>query len=278
MEYSIGYIKPGNPGVFADLLLPEAGERLKNGEKIPALGATIGDLAVGAVCGQISEDGSVFEVLSLFVAFDYRRKGIATALMDEIKGLCPDTVMTIRAEYSDYMRTDLSRFFTAWGAVAVDNHTGIFYTTLGKLSRAFFLKNANEDYQVVSFREMGTAALKKLTVFASDKYTDRPEEGFLGEGVSKEHSFCSYDKKGKITGYIVLDDSINGSMTVSAVFYQNKTEVFLELLGGLVDNLYTGRTAGMNLYFPAADETYGRLLKQILPGWKNLENCYEYYL
>lgn len=278
MEYSIGYIKPGEPGVFADLLLPEAGDRLKKGEKIPALGATTGELAVGAVCGQISEDGSVFEILSLFVASDYRRNGIGTALMEGIRDLCPDTVQTIRVEYSDYLRTDLSRFLQAWGAVPIEGYTGIFYTTLGKLSRAFFLKNANEDYRVKSFRQMGTDALKKLKVFASDNYTDRPEEGFLGEGVSREHSLCSFDNKGRFTGYIVLDDSMNGSMTVSAVFYQDRIEVFLELLGGLVDNLYTGKTAGMNLYFPAANEEYGRLLTQVLPDWKNLENCYEYYL
>lgn len=82
MGMEIGVVIPGEPGVFASLLLPETVQQLQAGEPVTALGLTEGRLAVGAAAGYLV--GQMFQVTSLYVAPDYRRQGGRTAVARRI--------------------------------------------------------------------------------------------------------------------------------------------------------------------------------------------------
>jgi len=76
--------------LFAPLTFPRFRARLQmvgTDHSVMAVGAVCGDHAAGLVLGQHRPDGSVSEVLSLYVAPSYRGRGIGTALLKELEAV-----------------------------------------------------------------------------------------------------------------------------------------------------------------------------------------------
>ena len=81
----LGYISEDSLPVFQSLLLPVAAEAIKNGEPLTALGVSEDGCACGALAGFLRDND--FQIVSLYVAPDWRRKGGGDMLFDALEGL-----------------------------------------------------------------------------------------------------------------------------------------------------------------------------------------------
>lgn len=83
---------------IAHMLAPEIVSAVKKGLPATALAVVEDDTAVGALGGAVDEN--TFEIVSIYVSPDSRRKGAGTALMKTLFELADAEDLTVRAEYT----------------------------------------------------------------------------------------------------------------------------------------------------------------------------------
>ena len=94
----LGYTTSEHLPHFASLMLPEAVQALERGEPLVALGLTEQTVACGALAGYL--EGSRFQIISLFVAPDYRRRGGGRLLVETLLELLADNGQAAGVELS----------------------------------------------------------------------------------------------------------------------------------------------------------------------------------
>ena len=78
-EYHISRITDKGVDSISSMLAPEIVSAIKDDLPVTALAVVDGDIAVGALGGIVSQNS--FEIISIYVAPQDRRKGAGTALM-----------------------------------------------------------------------------------------------------------------------------------------------------------------------------------------------------
>ena len=114
-EYRISFITKKGVDSIASMLAPEIVSAIKEDLPVTALAAVDEGVAVGAMGGVVN--GNAFELISVFVAPEDRRKGAGTALMKALFKLCEAEELEIRAEYTpiDEEGRTLEPFFESLG-------------------------------------------------------------------------------------------------------------------------------------------------------------------
>ncbi|MCD8325687.1 MAG: GNAT family N-acetyltransferase [Lachnospiraceae bacterium] len=140
---NVGVIPVGNPGVFCSLLLPEAADALAAGEPLTALGLIQeeDELAVGAVAGYLIEENTS-QIISLYVAPDYRRQGAGRLLMETLTGLLDEIQTGIRIDFTVTRKEheDLEAFLKALGFQDdTNNDENIYLASLESLSKVCWM-------------------------------------------------------------------------------------------------------------------------------------------
>ncbi|MDE5590729.1 MAG: GNAT family N-acetyltransferase, partial [Acetatifactor sp.] len=111
----IGWIDRETCGIFQTLLLPEAAAALKQRKPLLALGLTEDNVACGAAAGEL--EGDFFNVTSLYVAPDYRRRGGGTMLIETLRTLLKEHSRSLEISYTVTLpeHQALAQFLTAIG-------------------------------------------------------------------------------------------------------------------------------------------------------------------
>ncbi|MCD8196712.1 MAG: GNAT family N-acetyltransferase [Lachnospiraceae bacterium] len=212
----IGVLPPGDPGVFRSLLLPEAARALEEGQAVTALGLTEGDVAVGALAGDL-EDG-FFQIRSLYVAPDYRRRGGGRLLVGTLEKLLAETRTGMMIHFT-VTRQEHETLFPFLGALGFRDETNetenIYVTTLGELGKAAHLSGAKESG--VSFAELDEGLLRQAELVARAGGSPRPEGGVDGPYVERRISMAIV-RENRIAAYAIFDRSCLGSLTLSSTW------------------------------------------------------------
>lgn len=213
----IGVLQPGDPGVFRSLLLPEAADALARGEPLTALGLTEDGLALGAAAGYL-ENGQ-FQLISLYVAPAYRRRGGGRMLVDALLGLLPGYAdgVVVRFTVTEEEHHALARFLDALGFTREDDHgQTIYLTTLGRAMQLPFYKPQPKG-RGTPLCQLGESDLSALMHAAQAAQAPLPPGGLRGEQVEKEVSVACLEN-GVPQGYVIGDTSWPGGLTLSAVW------------------------------------------------------------
>ena len=114
-EYHISRITKKGVDSIASMLVPEIVSAIKDDMPVTAFAVVDDKVAVGALGGVV--DRNAFEIISIFVAPQDRRKGAGTALMEALFKLCEGEELEVRAEYTplDEEGRTLEPFFEAMG-------------------------------------------------------------------------------------------------------------------------------------------------------------------
>ncbi|MCC8140623.1 MAG: GNAT family N-acetyltransferase [Lachnospiraceae bacterium] len=212
----IGVLQPGDPGVFESLLLPEAAQALKAKEPVTALGLTEGDVAVGALAGDL--EGGFFQIRSLYVAPDYRRRGGGRLLVGTLEKLLgePRAGMAIHFTATREEHETLFPFLQALGfRDETDEKENIYVTTLGELEEASPLSGARESG--TSFAELDEELLRQADRVARKGGSPRPEGGVDGPYVERRISMAIV-RENRIAAYAIFDRSCLNSLTLSSTW------------------------------------------------------------
>ncbi len=212
------------------LIFPEVLEALKEGLYVTAFAAVIEDIAVGGLAGVT--DGGVFDIASIYVLPEYRRRGVGRALIEWLEELLTDgddASVYIRAEYTmlDEDNKTLYPFFLALNFIEDDTGLPMYYTgLLGDLylddiplnkekrvseisdeeggSDVALTQNRLKDKKVLSFTEAGKMLLRSATAEAASGGFPLPEGGLSSERLDADLSFCVAEEE-KIRAYIAVE-------------------------------------------------------------------------
>ena len=152
---------------FAPLLLPVAANALENGENVALLGLTEDDVACGAAAYYM--DGNRLQILSIYVAPDYRERGGGSLLLTTLSRLARRGPVSAYEMALDFSVTTeehrgLMRFLEHMGYQKRVLNEGNFYPmSLGQMLASPYNKPAKEPAKdVISFRQMSSMDLQRL--------------------------------------------------------------------------------------------------------------------
>lgn len=235
---------------YGDFMLSEPRAMLENGWPLIALGLTEKDVACGILTGYVS--GGVFNITTLYVAPDYRRKGGGTLLLQhlcEILRQIPG-LLAVSAEYTVTHNEHrlLESFFDKLGFEPEETEQVIYSAPLEKIAGSRFFMNLGDaplpDY-ILPFSEIPSIYLQMLDNRLSDNGVDLLEEPLTKAKLDRDLSLGVIEN-GQVTACVIFDHSFNGQLTLAyADTGSNPPSVFATLIRSafrLVMNKYPPNT------------------------------------
>ena len=216
-EFKVTQLTEKKIDSIAHMLAPEIVSAVKRGLPVTALAVVEDDTAVGALGGAI--DGDTFEIVSIYVSPDRRRKGAGTALMKTLFELADAEDLMVRAEYTpmDSEGRTIEPFLTAMDFMKEKIIFPVYSSEI--------LENFNIDSkslpgsmtEIFSFAE----APQKLLEDAMNMRRDEDEilgdlDAFIGL-LDKNISFLATEK-GKITSCILAERDREGVIEVTPIW------------------------------------------------------------
>jgi GNAT superfamily N-acetyltransferase len=211
-------INDDNYPVFQNFLTPGVRELTESGFPAVRLGliAEYDDAAAGALAGVVRN--GCFEILSLYVLPEYRRRGGATLLLDELLDvLTRSDIVRVTVDYSVSRgeHRALWAFLEDYGFAQETPEGCIYGTTLGQIAQADYFRGVSDIGTAVPFAKLPEILIKTLDRkmrAEGDPLLDRPlEEAEFDRDVS-----AAVVSGGNITSFAILDRSYDGNLTLAA--------------------------------------------------------------
>lgn len=206
-----------NLAYFRRFLLPEAADRISAGEQLPTVGLAEGTVACGAAAGYIEENE--FQLLSLFVAPDYRRKGggsLLLAAFREVLKSMPE-IGSLEAHYTVTQEDHLALepFFCKNGFRFEKEKSPYRSTTLGALSGKGFFASPEADRLppgIQPFSEIPPVYVRLLEKRLAAE--ENSQSLFSADMLDAELSLGVVED-GKITACIIFDGTFPGRLNLA---------------------------------------------------------------
>lgn len=270
----VGLIPRGEPGAFRQLLLPEAADALAAGEPVIAAGLTKGDTALGAAAGWLDENR--FQIISLYVAPEYRRRGGGRMLMRWLMNVAEDVSAGVEVSFcveQEDHRT-LIPFLEAMGFGQREDFGGqVYLTTVADAAKEKFFA-AGGAKTGIAFSQLGDGVLnlaQKKAVLAGD---ETPEGGLLWSCVDRDVSVAALQGT-EVCAYVAVDTSWPGGLTLSAMRTDSKKPaVMAGLLRGCVEKMEQKYPPQTPLAIPTAGRAQAALVQGLFPGAEPVSRTY----
>ena len=268
----LGVLRPGDPGVFRSLLLPSTADALAAGEPVTVLTLTQERTAIGAAAGYL-ENGR-FQLSSLYVAPDYRRRGggrmLLKGLFRALEGYASG--VELRFTVTEEEHRTLLPFLEAMGfAREPDAGESLCLTTLGSVGETPFFANAGTTAGT-PFSQLrdGTLSLaEKAAVMAGAPI---PEGGLLADTVDREISVARI-KDGGVEAYVVFDTAWPDGLTLSAVWCRDPKALPM-LLRSAVARAREKYPPETKVAVQAVNSASAALLRELLPSAETVAHTY----
>ena len=254
----------------AALLLPDAAEALSEGLPVTAFAAVEDDTAIGAVAGVIND--GIFDITSLFVDPEHRRRGAGRALIRRLDELLADedTGMMVRYTLQSADNESLLPFFSALGFRETPlSYPAFFMGQVADLKEESSVKD-REDKSIHSFDEVQDTVLRTASNKSFKEGLPLPEDGLLAGSVDREISFCVM-KEGKIMAYVTAEDRGDDLLEISSLWsgLDNPVEL-LVMLQRLISAITAKYPPDTRIMMLATNETVYRLIDRL---FYNVEPC-----
>ncbi len=271
---SIGIVDSASMPLFTDFLGDDVKGVMAEGISVAVIGAVDGDTAVGAISGYVDQE-QCFNVLSLYVAPDYRKIGIGKSLLDSVrKAAAAMGDIPVRLAFcsgTDEADTLLG-FMKALGYKETDVGERLHRFTVGDFKNKTYFPPKYKDPCLHSFEELSNEEIKRIAVRTAERHRDMPEDGFTSSRVYRDCSFA-YVKNGILKGYLVCDDTSGGELTVSAIFAKDKFAM-AGLLRSFASAMKARHKASDVIVMPVPTDRFDGLFDTLFPGVVNLEHNY----
>ena len=203
-SFTISMITEKGIDSVAGMLAPEIVSAVKKGLPATALAVVEDDTAIGALGGAIDRD--TFEIVSIYVTPEHRRRGAGTALMKKLFELADAEDLMVRAEYTpvDSEGRTLEPFFRALDFLQEDMALPVYY--VDEL-RNFTLDSRSlpgSRSEILTFEETPAKVLNEAMAQRDEN------EGLLAEmdgyidHIEKDMSFAAVDR-GEIKSCVLTE-------------------------------------------------------------------------
>ncbi len=221
-EIRVFFIDPGDGEAVSKtegLISSSVFETIKKKIPVTVFLAAYGNMAAGALAGAMYN--GLFEIESIFVAPEFRRKGIGTALIDRLRQSLLMKDIMIRAEYTleNEEKKPLSSFFRSNGFSRERVKIPCYYlSTIGDLSAEQDERVRNKyEGSIIPFKEAGDSVLKTASAYSKNEGFPLPAGGLLSERVDKDLSFIALSN-GRVMAYIAVEKDNGGLILIPALW------------------------------------------------------------
>jgi GNAT superfamily N-acetyltransferase len=217
----IGYISANNLSVYRSLLLPQAARAIEQGEALTAVGVTEGRLACGALAGFL-EDGC-FQIVSLYMAPDHRRKGGGRLMLDALADILNDLpgAGAMRADYAvtEPEHDALAPFFERMGFAPIDRRgQDVYFFTLGQAAASpLFAGDASVSANIRAFSQIPNIYLAQADFRARELGVPMSEATLISAGIDRDISVAVLQDK-NVTAFLAFDRSVGGRLTIGSAW------------------------------------------------------------
>ncbi|MCR5775362.1 MAG: GNAT family N-acetyltransferase [Lachnospiraceae bacterium] len=214
---SVHAIKQEQAEEASAFLLPESAKALKKGLPVAAFAVVEDETAIGALAGAAMN--GVFEVHSIYVHPDHRRRGAGRALIDSLEKYTTEMDLGIKVEYtlqSDDNKT-LAPFLEAMDFIEDPVHFPNY--CLSPLSHLNINVNGSAELykDVVAFFDVPEKILLAMEDRALREGFPMPEGGLVSDRIDREMSFCSV-KNDWIRAYVAVENLGDDLIRIPAVW------------------------------------------------------------
>lgn len=261
---------------MAGLLQSEIYEALKEGQPVTALAAMDGDEVAGALGGCLND--GVFELSSLYVYPEHRRKGAGRALMEMLGEILLGEGTEIRVEFTleNEENESLKPFLEALGYTLGMQEFPRYY--LAPLEQVDLEKipSGKSDFEVLSFADAPEQLLKMTSNISIKEGYPVPEGGLLSEKVDPHASFC-VQSGDTIPAYIAVERIGRGMIRIPSLWWSSQISArdMFGMLVSMVKEIKKRYAPKTKLAVLAVNPTSEKLIKYMI---KDAEPCsYSYY-
>ncbi len=267
---------------FSSLLLPDAVAAIERGEPVTAIGIAQEEVACGALAGYV--ENGCFQVISLYVAPDYRHLGGARLMISQLEELLMEESdiwsMEISFTETGQEEESLAPFLASMGFVAEDDRGQNIYTfTLEEVTQAKALSRpAGKSLKIRPFSKLSEDMLRAAQKRGIALGSPLPERTLLSEQLDRELSHA-FIKDGRVEAYAAVDDSCCGVLTLCGLWVGDPSPVvlysLLKTVIGRAAELYPPQT---RVAVQAVNNQSLKLIRGLAPGAKKVSFTYRHWL
>lgn len=271
-----GAITSENLEWFEPLMTHTAAELIKEGAPVYAVGAVEEqtETACGALVGYVR--GGCFQLLSLFVSPEYRRRGYGNLLLGELVEVCREEGIGIEASFSGTgTETDsLAEFLKYWFFRREEQPQGeIYEISLGEALKSGYNKE-NSSVHVRRLEECPDRMVREISKRAYDSSAPVPEGGFFSPSIDRQISVV-YEQEGRITAYLLFDHSLEGRLTLCALCsLDGNPRALAEMLFAAMAFCRGKYPEETEFYMQTINETSRHLVHKVFPNAKAVSHTY----
>ena len=238
---------------------------------------------VGALVGRFVDEKE-FEIMSLYVLPEYRRKGVGEKLLDTLTELLDgqDANVSISFAMTTESDKDLCAFLEKMEFdeyKSLDSH--MFSVTIGMLANSKLAgTKAGSDF--ICFKDLTKKQLSALEKVKSKGYVPRPSGGFSSVAIETDMSIACFEKD-KPVAYVVIEHENDDLLMLSSLYVHDPDQpaTLLKLLKSLVYRLTDKYTDDTVLLIPTVTESSERLVTSLFgenPEINDILYTYRKYL
>ena len=270
------YVEPDNPGAFEELLLPSVNAKLKKGEMLPIIGLLSQNVAVGAIALNAKE-GRI-EILSLYVAPDYRKKGGGRLLLETAELLASRLESKLYARFTvvDEETELLEKALSACGLnLRNDKEARTYMVVLADCEEEENIRNEEHDKNLKFLEGLSPAKLKSLTKLCESKEVYVPKGGFLAEKLDKGLS-AVYEEKSGLKGFITVEHiSYKDGIRITAAYNDDSNPmIMMWLLKAVLSKALEKYDDKTPLLIDVTGETADKYVRYLLPEAEVISRTY----
>ena len=278
----LGYIGEEQLPYFASLLLPDAAAAIERGEPVTAIGIAQEEVACGALAGYV--ENGCFQVISLYVAPDYRRLGGARLMVGQLEALLseePDIwAVEISFTTAEPDNETMIPFLSSMG-YSLENDMGrnIYTFTLGQLEKAETLAQpASRSLRIRPFSQLSEDMLRAAQKRGIATGSPLPQSMLTGPQVERELSYALV-RDGKIEAYAVVDRSCCGVLTLCGLWVgENQPMVLYSLLKTVISRALELYPPDTCVALQVTNDQSLRLIHGLVPDAKKISFTYRHIL
>lgn len=251
-----------NYTLFENLLSVDAKRTLASQDNVYAVGALFGNAAAGVMTFEESED--IGHILYLYVAENWRRMGIATALLEYISECAKESNEALIAEFEAKDKMDpIYSFFNSKGTFSIVESEGCVYEF--KLEELEAIRKYVPDSQLVNFPAVsfwGLSAKDKNCFYEKLRENEGLVIDPIEAGYENEICICTNNQKTRAVDTLIMVEGRN----INFVWCDKGNEVKLIVLLRVAYELAKKKYSNEDVFtLSAINEASMKLAKKLIP-------------